>query len=388
MKHVDSIGDILKAVLQQNPSLLGSRSQLENLLDEKVPGALERDAMAIKGALRENVGEVFLAAGDSFIERHAALLQAEAKLRESGLQERRIQFVLDTFMYALGWNDPASVGKDDTAAAAARCGDNGAPSAGEEPDTAVSAPAADVWQCSCGQQNTGKFCVGCGRGRLEPERPRAQYREPPPAVQPRPVQPVYTQSSAPAGEPGSQKFIIGLLVVVIAGLCFGGGYLLKGSFSPGSHPAAATKSSSSGSPKDSGTKKVVSDKELLFGYVSAKAQYDKEIAALATDINGYLSNHADFRGESTMAPRADNILKNIQEKRSKLGSEAVKDKAVQQKLDQVFEAEQQRVQGLADGIRASQQGQDYLVFFHKGTEAAYRYDDLDAELNRALEGLQ
>ena len=46
--------------------------------------------MAIKGELPENVGEVFLAAGDSFNEHHAALVQAETKLQESGLHQRRI----------------------------------------------------------------------------------------------------------------------------------------------------------------------------------------------------------------------------------------------------------------------------------------------------------
>lgn len=238
-----------------------------------------------------------------------------------------------------------------------------------------------VWRCACGQENDGAFCIGCGQPR--PERGGQAAR---PSVQSITSQPT---QSAQSSRTGTNPAVIALLVVIIGLLCFGVGFLLKDSLFAAKTPASSTSSSSSSGTvaNTQTTPAPVDDKKLLSSYISDKEQYDREITVLAQDINSYLGQHSDFRSDSSLQSRAQSLCQRIKDERSRLQSEKSKlqNPALQSKLDEVLAIELQRVQGLADGMMDSRSGRGYQAGFQRGTAAAYHYDDVNAEFNTMLQ---
>lgn len=84
---------ILSAIFAEDREILNRREDLISKLDEKVPSNLTRDCLVIKNALRLNVGEYFYS---------GELDKVREILKSSGMNETRINFVVDTFTKALG----------------------------------------------------------------------------------------------------------------------------------------------------------------------------------------------------------------------------------------------------------------------------------------------
>ena len=92
---------ILREVLAEDKNILARRDDLISTLNEKVPPELKRKYASIKKALELNVGEVF-AVGEE--DHEAAKARATQILKDSRMQEARVNFVVETFVKALGWD--------------------------------------------------------------------------------------------------------------------------------------------------------------------------------------------------------------------------------------------------------------------------------------------
>ena len=85
---------ILKALIEKDEKILLRRDDLIAELDKEVPAALRRDYVSIRKAITLNVAEI-LAMGKADL--NAAKLESKEILKKSGMQEARINFVLETF---------------------------------------------------------------------------------------------------------------------------------------------------------------------------------------------------------------------------------------------------------------------------------------------------
>lgn len=155
-RQQDKLQNILRDILTENKSLLNSRDALISRLDEAVPGSMVRDFNPLRAALAANVGEIFLVADGGGEDEHCAARQkAMQLLLARNMQEKRIHDVIDTFVYALRW--------DESMASAAVCDMDVADAV--PLDEGISALPQEAWLCTCGKQNTGNFCTVCGLSR-------------------------------------------------------------------------------------------------------------------------------------------------------------------------------------------------------------------------------
>lgn len=122
----------------------------------------------------------------------------------------------------------------------------------------------------------------------------------------------------------------------------------------------------------------------ISAYITAKNQYDQQIAALAKDINAYLSSHKNFAQADGLIARADALSQKIQQTRNSANSAQISNAALKTRLLEVFDAELGRINGLRDGMKASRAGGDHMPGFKRGTDAAYRFDDVNASLDKML----
>ena len=94
---------ILREILSQDKTILSRRDELIAELDKKVTGDLSRSYAPIKRAINSNVGEIFFV-GES--DKEATKEKVREILKSSGMQEARINFVIETFINALDWDKP------------------------------------------------------------------------------------------------------------------------------------------------------------------------------------------------------------------------------------------------------------------------------------------
>ena len=93
--------EILREILSQDKTILSRRDDLIAALDKKITGDLSRSYAPIKRAINLNVGEIFLV-GES--NKSVAKEEVQKILKASGMQEARINFVIETFTKALDWD--------------------------------------------------------------------------------------------------------------------------------------------------------------------------------------------------------------------------------------------------------------------------------------------
>ena len=97
--------NLLREILSQDKAILSRRDELLSELDKKVTGDLSRSYAPIKRAINSNVGEIFFV-GES--DKEATKEKVREILKSSGMQEARINFVIETFTNALDWDKPQS----------------------------------------------------------------------------------------------------------------------------------------------------------------------------------------------------------------------------------------------------------------------------------------
>lgn len=91
--------EVLREILAADKTILSRRDDLLAALDKKVPGNLRRDYAPIERAIKQNVGELFFV-GES--DKDATKEKVADTLK--GMQEARINFVIETFAKALDWD--------------------------------------------------------------------------------------------------------------------------------------------------------------------------------------------------------------------------------------------------------------------------------------------
>lgn len=191
--------EILREILAADKTILSRRDDLLAALDKKVPGNLRRDYAPIERAIKQNVGELFFV-GES--DKDAT----KAKVAESlkGMQEARINFVIETFTKALDWDKiPEPVEEeifDDE--------DEKIPDDVEEVTEVESKPEP---------MNVSQLLQ---KAKPETQQPKQNPPEPPPPqVQPSPPP---AQPSPPPAQPSSddktKKFLIGGICILALAL--------------------------------------------------------------------------------------------------------------------------------------------------------------------------
>lgn len=122
----------------------------------------------------------------------------------------------------------------------------------------------------------------------------------------------------------------------------------------------------------------------ISAYIAAKNQYDQQISVLAKDINAYLMSNKSFTHADGLIARADALSQKIQQTRSSANAAQISNVMLKTRLLEVFDAELGRINGLRDGMKASRAGGDYQPGFKRGTDAAYRFDDVNTSLDKML----
>ncbi len=103
--------ELLKEILSRDKSILARRDDLIKILDEEVPNNQRRTYAAFRKALTLNVGEIFLLNDLTSAEKQD---RARQILKESGMQDTRINDVINIFVNALNLNAPQEVFIEET----------------------------------------------------------------------------------------------------------------------------------------------------------------------------------------------------------------------------------------------------------------------------------
>lgn len=108
----------------------------------------------------------------------------------------------------------------------------------------------------------------------------------------------------------------------------------------------------------------------------AKERHNGNIASIAKLINDTINKKGNLKGETELAMRVEQeVLDTLTELRN--SSEANTRKG--RMLIRILQAEQKRINGLVDGLRAGVNGLDYQAGFKIGSEGYYEYDRLNSE---------
>ena len=258
-------------------------------------------------------------------------------------------------------------------------------------------------QCGAPFPPGQKFCSNCGAP-LETEtletqeKTQAFPREESPAVAPWSQQEDpgvnAEQMNAPSANHGNhandQSVLIGLLVGIIILLLGGGAFFAYSSAHqeavPGkTSPAPSVEKDQSAQTKSSSTSSAPVGSDLM-NFVQEKDAVDGEIVKLANGINGYLSNHATFRGNSYYSDAARGLQTRLQNDMQQLKGTQAADEGKKQAILNLYQIEYRRVSGLYNGVMSSRQGGDYQPGFAAGTKASYEYDDANAEFRSRYSG--
>lgn len=165
----ESLQDILKRVLDDNPDILSRKDELCSLLKGEIPGRLRKDYSAVEKAIEDvtvNAGEIFAVADRySETEMAKALEELKDRLIKTGMQADRVRMVCDCFAYALPVLEVKKAPELTTALS-----DVSLKNTASEPGMAQSLPIQEpvavsvplTWYCHQGHKATGNFCDQCG----------------------------------------------------------------------------------------------------------------------------------------------------------------------------------------------------------------------------------
>lgn len=246
-----------------------------------------------------------------------------------------------------------------------------------------------------------KFCTNCGAvvGPAIPKnQDKTQILPHIPPQQPQPIR-LQGQSYAPKNQmrypstghdrSNKQNVIIGLLVGIIILLIGGFGFYVYSSShqeaQEQTEPVASSSPSKTVEEQPSQTQSTTTTTAStpvgsdLMNFVQEKNAVDGEIANLASNINGYLSNHAIFRGNSYYSDQAKGLQVRLQRDMQELKNTQAMDEGKKQAILNLFQIEYRRVSGLYNGIMSSRQGGSYQPGFADGTNASYDFDAANAD---------
>lgn len=111
----------------------------------------------------------------------------------------------------------------------------------------------------------------------------------------------------------------------------------------------------------------------------AKERHNGNIASIAKLINDTINKKGNLKGETELLNSAMRVEQDVLDTLTELRNSSEANTRKGRMLIRILQAEQKRINGLVDGLRAGVNGLDYQAGFKIGSEGYYEYDRLNSE---------
>lgn len=111
----------------------------------------------------------------------------------------------------------------------------------------------------------------------------------------------------------------------------------------------------------------------------AKERHNGNIASIAKLINDTINKKGNLKGETELLNSAMRVEQEVLDTLAELRNSSEANTRKGRMLIRILQAEQKRINGLVDGLRAGVNGLDYQAGFKIGREGYYEYDRLNSE---------
>ena len=111
----------------------------------------------------------------------------------------------------------------------------------------------------------------------------------------------------------------------------------------------------------------------------AKERHNGNIASIANLINDTINKKGNLKGETELLNSAMRVEQEVLDTLTELRNSSEANTRKGRMLIRILQAEQKRINGLVDGLRAGVNGLDYQAGFKIGSEGYYEYDRLNSE---------
>lgn len=111
----------------------------------------------------------------------------------------------------------------------------------------------------------------------------------------------------------------------------------------------------------------------------AKERHNGNIASIAKLINDTINKKGNLKGETELLNNAMRVEQEVLDTLAELRNSSEANTRKGRMLIRILQAEQKRINGLVDGLRAGVNGLDYQAGFKIGSEGYYEYDRLNSE---------
>lgn len=111
----------------------------------------------------------------------------------------------------------------------------------------------------------------------------------------------------------------------------------------------------------------------------AKERHNGNIASIAKLINDTINKKGNLKGETELLNSAVRVEQEVLDTLTELRNSSEANTRKGRMLIRILQAEQKRINGLVDGLRAGVNGLDYQAGFKIGSEGYYEYDRLNSE---------
>lgn len=111
----------------------------------------------------------------------------------------------------------------------------------------------------------------------------------------------------------------------------------------------------------------------------AKERHNGNIASIAKLINDTINKKGNLKGETELLNNAMRVEQEVLDTLAELRNSSEANTRKGRMLIRILQAEQKRISGLVDGLRAGVNGLDYQAAFKIGSEGYYEYDRLNSE---------
>lgn len=111
----------------------------------------------------------------------------------------------------------------------------------------------------------------------------------------------------------------------------------------------------------------------------AKERHNGNIASIAKLINDTVNKKGNLKGETELLKSAMRVEQEVLDTLTELRNSSEANTRKGRMLIRILQAEQKRISGLVDGLRAGVNGLDYQAAFKIGSEGYYEYERLNSE---------
>ena len=121
------------------------------------------------------------------------------------------------------------------------------------------------------------------------------------------------------------------------------------------------------------------EKSIIPKIEEAKEKHNGSIASIAKLINDTVNKKGNLKGETELLNSAMRVEQEVLDTLEELRNSNEANTRKGRMLMRILQAEQKRISGLVDGLRAGVNGLDYQAGFKSGSEGYYEYDRLNSE---------